>query len=408
MSLLEPAATAPADPPGVSTSTLKRLRLYAARNEHRLSVTFFIAGFLFDILTLGRIDSWFTIGQQAIYLLVISLILVQMLLAEAPATAAAAAPAAVPVAAPSAAPAAAFLAGPAPAPASAGSRLQRWYLEYRNPAIHFLLGALLSAYTLFFFKSSSLLVSFGFMGVLVVLLVANESARFKALGLPFKFALLGLCYLAFFAYVVPVLIGQTGLAVFLLSMAVGCVPLAAVAFLAARERKRRILIPLGCVLIVFLTFYLFRIIPPVPLSIPFMGVYHGVERTDAGYRLTHERPFWRLWHNGDQRFRAQPGDKVHIYFRVFSPSRFSDQVLMRWYRSENKGWALQDTIPIKIVGGREEGFRGYGVKTNYQTGKWKVQVETTDGREIGRIYFSVESVPIALGMEERSFNAELD
>jgi hypothetical protein len=408
VSLLEPAATAPADPPGVSTSTLKRLRLYAARNEHRLSVTFFIAGFLFDILTLGRIDSWFTIGQQAIYLLVISLILVQMLLAEAPATAAAAAPAAAPVAAPSAAPAAAFLAGPAPAPASAASRLQRWYLEYRNPAIHFLLGALLSAYTLFFFKSSSLLVSFGFMGVLVVLLVANESARFKALGLPFKFALLGLCYLAFFAYVVPVLIGQTGLAVFLLSMAVGCVPLAAVAFLAARERKRRILIPLGCVLIVFLTFYLFRIIPPVPLSIPFMGVYHGVERTDAGYRLTHERPFWRLWHNGDQRFRAQPGDKVHIYFRVFSPSRFSDQVLMRWYRSENKGWALQDTIPIKIVGGREEGFRGYGVKTNYQTGKWKVQVETTDGREIGRIYFSVESVPIALGMEERSFTAELD
>jgi hypothetical protein len=408
VSLLEPAATAPADPPGVSTSTLKRLRLYAARNEHRLSVTFFIAGFLFDILTLGRIDSWFTIGQQAIYLLVISLILVQMLLAEAPATAAAAAPAAAPVAAPSAAPAAAFLAGPAPAPASAGSRLQRWYLEYRNPAIHFLLGALLSAYTLFFFKSSSLLVAFGFMGVLVVLLVANESARFKALGLPFKFALLGLCYLAFFAYVVPVLIGQTGLAVFLLSMAVGCVPLAAVAFLAAAERKAKILVPLGCVLIVFLTFYLFRIIPPVPLSIPFMGVYHGVDRTDAGYRLTHERPFWRIWHNGDQRFRAQPGDKLHIYFRVFSPSRFSDQVLMRWYRYENKGWALQDTIPIKIVGGREEGFRGYGVKTNYQTGKWKVQVETTDGREIGRIYFSVESVPIALGMEERSFTAELD
>ena len=408
MSLLEPAATAPADPPGVSTSTLKRLRLYAARNEHRLSVTFFIAGFLFDILTLGRIDSWFTIGQQAIYLLVISLILVQMLLAEAPASAAAAAPAAAPVAAPSAAPAAAFLAGPAPAPASAGSRLQRWYLEYRNPAIHFLLGALLSAYTLFFFKSSSLLVSFGFMGVLVLLLVANESARFKALGLPFKFALLGLCYLAFFAYVVPVLIGQTGLTVFLLSMAAGCVPLAAVAFLAARERKRKILVPLGCVLILFLAFYLFRIIPPVPLSIPFMGVYHGVERTDAGYRLTHERPFWRIWHNGDQRFRAQPGDKVHIYFRVFSPSRFSDQVLLRWYRPENKGWALQDTIPIKIVGGREEGFRGYGVKTNYQTGAWKVQVETTDGREIGRIYFSIETVPIALGLEERSLTAELD
>jgi hypothetical protein len=384
-----PAATP--DVPGVSTTTLQRLRLYAVRNERRLAVSFFVAGFLFDILTLGRIDSWLTIAQQAIYLLLITLVLVQMLVSEQRSS---------------------QRSEQRPASESAAdSRWKRWYLEYRNPAIHFLLGALLSAYTLFFFKSSSLLVSFGFMGVLVLLLVANESARFKALGLPFKFALLGLCYLAFFAYVVPVLIGQTGLAVFLLSMAVGCVPLGAVAFLATRERKK-ILVPLGCVLVLFLTFYLFRLIPPVPLSISFMGVYHGVERTDAGYRLTHERPFWRIWHNGDQRFRAQPSDKVHIYFRVFSPSRFSDQVLMRWYRYERKAgaedWALQDTIPIKIVGGREEGFRGYGVKTNYQTGKWKVQVETTDGREIGRIYFSVESVPIALGLEERSFLTDLD
>jgi hypothetical protein len=380
MSIDGSVPTAAPDAPGVSTGTLQRLRLYAARNERRLAVSFFVAGFLFDILTLGRIDSWLTIAQQGIYLLLITVVLVQTLLSER---------------------------RPAPDLAAA-SRWKRWYFEYRNPAIHFLLGALLSAYTLFFFKSSSLLVSFGFMGVLVMLLVANESARFKALGLPFKFALLGLCYLAFFAYVVPVAIGQTGLGVFLLSMALGCVPLAAVAFLAAAEKKVKILAPLGSVLIVFLAFYLFRIIPPVPLSIPFMGVYHGVERTDAGYRLTHERPFWRIWHNGDQRFRAQPGDKVHIYFRVFSPSRFSDQVLMRWYRAESKGWALQDTIPIKIVGGREEGFRGYGVKTNYQTGAWKVQVETTDGREIGRIYFSIESVPIALGLEERSLTAELD
>src|SRR6185295_8501784 len=324
--------------PGASTGTLKRLRLYAARNERRLAVSFFVAGFLFDILTLGRIDSWLTIGQQALYLALVTVVLAQMLLSEEQ---------------------------PAFDPAAV-SRWRRWYLEYRNPAIHFLLGALLSAYTLFFFKSSSLLVSFGFMGVLVALLLANESARFKALGLPFKFALLGLCYLAFFAYVIPVLIGQSGLAVFLLSMGAGCVPPAAVAFWVAKEKKRKILVPLGCVLILFLAFYLFRLIPPVPLSIRYMGVYHGVERTDGGYRLSHERPAWRIWHKGDQWFSAQPGDKVHVYFRIFSPSRFSDQVMMGWYRYEGgpkgRGWVLQDTIPIKILGGREEGFRGYGVK----------------------------------------------
>jgi Protein of unknown function (DUF2914) len=379
-----PAGAVAPEAPGASTGTLERLKLYAARNERRLSVTFFIAGFLFDILTLGRIDAGLTIGQQAVYLALVTVVLVHLLLSERQ-----------------------------PAPdVAAGSRLKRWYFEYRNPAIHFLLGALLSAYTLFFFKSSSLLVSFGFMAVLVGLLLANESARFKALGVPFKFALLGLCYLAFFAYVVPVLVGQTGLVVFLLSMAAGCVPLAALAFSIAKEHKRRILVPLGCVLILFLAFYLFRLIPPVPLSIRYMGVYHAVERTDAGYKLSHERPAWRFWHKGDQWFGAQPGDKVHVYFRIFSPSRFSDQVMMGWHRYEGgangRGWVLQDTIPIKIVGGREEGFRGYGVKTNYQPGNWKVQVQTTDGREIGRIYFSVESVPIALGREARSFSADLD
>jgi hypothetical protein len=111
-----------------------------------------------------------------------------------------------------------------------------------------------------------------------------------------------------------------------------------------------------------------------------------------------------VWHNGDQRFIAQPGDKVYVYFRIFSPGRFSDQVLLRWYRKADR-WMLQDTIPIRIVGGREAGFRGYGVKTNYQPGEWKVQVETTDGREIGRVYFDLET---PAEPRPRSFTSDLD
>jgi hypothetical protein len=359
------------------TGTLERIRLYAVRNERNLSITFFAAGFLFDIVTLGRIDSWLTIGQQAVYLVLVTGVLVQMLKEEGQ-----------------------------PAPdLGAAARVKRLYYEYRSPAIHFLLGALLSAYTLFFFKSASLLVSFGFLLVLALLLVANELPRFKALGLPFKFALLGLCWLAYFAYVLPVLIGQTGLFVFLASMAVGCLPYLVVGFPLSKAQKQRVFVPLGCMLIVFLGFYLFRLIPPVPLSIPFMGVYHGVERSDAGYRLSHERPLWRVWHNGDQWFYAQPGDRVHVYFRIFSPSRFQDQIQMRWYLDDPaRGWTLHDTIPIKIVGGREQGFRGYGTKTNYQPGSWKVQIETTDAREIGRIYFKLEAAPESA----RSFRTDLD
>jgi hypothetical protein len=274
------------------------------------------------------------------------------------------------------------------------------------------MGALLNLYAIFYFKSSSLLVSFGFLGLLVVVLLANELKRVKTLGLPFKFALLSLCLLSFFAYLLPILFGSIGLTMFLSSMFIGCVPLAAATWRIRAKRpekfalaRRQILVPLGCVVVGFLFFYLFRLIPPVPLSIPFIGVYHQVDKTADGYRLSHERPMWRIWHNGDQKFLAQPGDRVYVYFRVFSPGRFADQVQVRWHwKDPARGWTLHDTIPIRIVGGREQGFRGYGFKSNYQPGEWKVQVETTDGREIGRVYFDLVSVAEA----PRTFTIETD
>lgn len=371
-------------PTAAALTPLQKLRLRFERHEREVAVAFFAGGFVFDIVTTGRIDSWITIAQQATYLGAILAVLMHMFVAQG---------------------------APPPEPGSM-PRLRRWYYEYRAAAIHFSLGALLNLYAIFFFKSSSLLVSFGFLAFLVALLVANESRRFKALGLHVKFGLLGLSLLAFAAIVVPIAVGSIGLGVFLLSMLAGSLPLGIAGGWALRRRpalaaqaRRQILAPMGIVLVGFLASYLFRVIPPVPLSIPFIGVYHEVERTDAGYILVHQRPWWRFWENGDQQFSAQPGDRVYVFFRIFSPARFADRVQMRWYwEPGGRGWLLQDTIPINIVGGREEGFRGYGFKTNFQPGRWKVQVETTDSREIGRVYFTLESVPPA----PRELERELD
>lgn len=363
---------------------LERLKLRFAQNEREVVAAFFAGGFLFDIVTVGRVDSWLTIAQQALYLAAVTAVLVHMLLEQS-----------------------------APPVELAGQpRLVHWYYEYRSAAIHFALGALMNLYAIFFFKSSSLLVSFGFLAFLIALVVANESRRVKALGLHFKFALLGLCMLSFAAIMVPIAVGSIGTWVFVASMLAGVLPLAGVAWWVRRRRpalfpqvRRQMLLPLGAVLLAFLAAYLLRVIPPAPLSIPFIGVYHSVERTEAGYILAHERPWWRFWHNGDQYFRAQPGDRVFVFFRVFSPARFADQVQMRWYwEPGGRGWLLQDSIPIRIVGGREEGFRGYGFKTNFQPGRWKVQVETEDSREIGRVYFTLESVPA----EPRTMQIELE
>lgn len=360
-------------PPVTNPGRMHRVREYYDKHEQRIAIGFFIGGFLFDIVTLDRIDSWFTIGQQVVYLLVLQAALLQMFFEETK----------------------------PPPVLEKMFVMKRWYYDYRTAIVHFVFGNLLNLYTIFFFKSSSLLVSFGFMVFMVLLLVANESSRFKALGLAFKFALLSLCYLAFFAYVIPVFAGSMGVLIFLFSMLVGCLPLVGVGwwiqtYLPAlfEKAKKQILLPMAFVLLGFLSLYMVKLIPPVPLSLPFIGVYHGVEKVDDVYRLSHERPWWRFWHNGDQNFYAQRGDKVYVFFRIFSPTRFADQVLVRWYWKDNRhGWVLQDSIPIRIVGGRDEGFRGFGVKTNYQPGEWKVQVETTDEREIGRVYFDLEIAP---------------
>jgi hypothetical protein len=360
---------------GAPAAARQRRRGYLTENERQVAVAFFALGFVFDIFTAGRIDSWITIGQQLAYLAVVLGVLLHMFLEQ----------------------------GAAPPEPAGQARLARWYYEYRGAAIHFALGALMNLYAIFYFKSSSLLVSFGFLAFLVALLVANESRRFKALGLHVKFALLALCLLSFAAIVVPTLAGQIGPWVFVGAMLAGTLPSAAVVWWIRRRRpglldpaRRQILLPALVMLVLFLAAYLLRVVPPVPLSIPFIGVYHSVERTGEGYRLGHERPWWRFWEHGDQQFRAQPGDRVYVFFRIFSPARFADRVQMRWFwEPGGRGWLLQDSIPIDIVGGREQGFRGYGFKSNYQPGRWKVQVETTDGREIGRVYFTLESVASA-------------
>jgi hypothetical protein len=121
-----------------------------------------------------------------------------------------------------------------------------------------------------------------------------------------------------------------------------------------------------------------------------MGIFHDVKRLGGGYQLSYTRPIWKFWQNGDQTFYARPGDSVYCFAEVFSPTRFKDQLQVRWlYKDPKIGWKNSDAIPLTISGGREEGYRVVTRKMNYEPGLWRVQIETSDDREIGRIGFRV-------------------
>jgi hypothetical protein len=62
-------------------------------------------------------------------------------------------------------------------------------------------------------------------------------------------------------------------------------------------------------------------------------------------------------------------------------------VYHHWYfRTDgNRPFTHADKIPIKIAGGREGGYRAYTFKQRLDPGDWRVDVETEDGRVVGRV-----------------------
>lgn len=337
---------------------------YHQRYEAYLPATFFAGGFVLDIFTLGEIHDLSNIIIFFFYLTLSVFILAYEF-----------------------------------EPITFRYRWVNKVLEYREDIFHFCLGALLSAFTLFYFKSSSLASSFIFMLVMMALLLLNETSLFQKNGILIRSLLFMLALVSYLLLVIPTLIGSSNILIFFL-----CILLAgALAYLFfhmiskkikdKRKPLREILFPQFLVLILFVALYMLKILPPVPLSVKYMGIFHELSKSQNEYHVQTENPSWKFWNNGDQVFKARPGDKVYVLAKIFSPAGFSGKVYIRWLKKLPQGWTTSDRIPLKISGGRLAGFRGYTYKSNYSPGQWQVRVETEEELEIGRINLEIIEDP---------------
>lgn len=234
---------------------------------------------------------------------------------------------------------------------------------------------------------------------------------FQKSRIDLKIGLYVICVFCFFSMLIPVILGFVGIFPFILAVSSTAGVIYGVYKLLEKQIAdqnllyKRLVAPGGTVLIVFVLFYILGWIPPVPLSVQNMGIYHMIEKNGDQYLVSHENPWWRFWHKGDQDFRALAGDKVYFFAQIFSPGRFDDSVILHWYyKDPRSGWQSTDRIPMRVTGGRKNGYRGFSVKQNYSPGEWRISVETTDSREIGRIYFKITSIELA---EDRQFQLEL-
>ncbi len=269
--------------------------------------------------------------------------------------------------------------------------------------LQFCFGGLANNMLILYGKSGTLGGSFLFVLLLGAFALGNEFLKGRYEQLRFNIAIYYFLLLTYCIIAVPTfLLHAIGTEQFLLSCLVSIICIAVfltALFLTAfrrREKKQMIEVSLilATVLVVFNVFYFFNIIPPVPLSLKQIGVYHSIERaTNAGsawFAATYEEPAWYVfWRDTSSAFTYNRGDDAYCFSAVFAPGSLSTAVIHRWekFNRQTENWETQSTFAFSINGGRAAGYRGYSQET-MTPGAWRCNVETKKGQLIGRISFS--------------------
>ena len=280
------------------------------------------------------------------------------------------------------------------------SPFARWVLHvrpYYPMAVQFLLGGLFSAYAIFYSRSATLTSSAIFFALLILLLIGNEFLRDRLSSLRLLISLYALVCFAFFTFFLPVMTGLMNAVVFLAGAGLTAVVTFRVVHLIYRnnpDRSKReaigVTAPAFALIGLLVGFYFLNWIPPVPLSMKFGGIYREVQRQGDHFLLTYDRKWYEVWKRSENPFPAD--EPIYCFTAVFAPVALDATVYHHWYFRPNssKPFAHADRIPIKISGGREGGYRAYTFKQRLDPGDWRVDVETEDGRIVGRVSVRVE------------------
>lgn len=349
---------------------LNRFRAYVRTNQRYLPVVFFMMGFLWDSLTLGRIDRLYDQVILCTYLTSLTLSI--------------------------------YLYNLSGDDKWKGTFFEK-YQVYLPLAIQFFLGGLCSAYVIYFSRSVSFSKTISFFVILVVLLFANELLKKRISNKYLQFSAYFFVNFTFFAFFIPMLLKSMNTFLFMVSGAISLsITMALIIYIYNESPSTRKEIKLGRMSglilgIYFLinSFYYFNLIPPVPLALETGLAAHNLEidRETNEYRVTYEQnPWYIFWRDNQQELAYQPGSNVYVFSSIFAPTELKESVLHRWkwYSPHTEKWEVIDEIGFDITGGREGGFRGYTYKSNMMEGRWRVDVITDDGLVLGIVNFEIK------------------
>lgn len=343
------------------------LRKFIRKHQKYAPILFFIGGFIFDTLTLGRIDRLYDLTVLCLHMTSLSITL--------------------------------YLYNLADDGTWKNTKLERLE-EYFPLAIQFFFGGLSSAYVIYFSRSVSLSKTASFFIILVGLLLANEFLKKRISNKYLQFSIYFFISFTFFTFMIPVFLKDMGPTIFLISGGLSLtLTLILISIIYLKSPSTRLEIKLGkligIILSIYITinvFYYFKLIPPVPLALQTGIVAHNITVNNNRYTVTYEQKkdyiFWRDYRS---KFVYNPGKPVYVFSSVFAPTALKKSIIHRWewYDSTQKEWVVADSISYSITGGRNNGYRGYTYKNNVKTGLWRVEVITEEELLLGVIDFEI-------------------
>jgi len=274
--------------------------------------------------------------------------------------------------------------------------------SYLPAVTQFAFGSLWSAFLVFYARSGVLAASWPFLLILAGIFIGNEVFRAYHSRLVFTSVLFFFALLSYAIFMVPVFTHSVGTVTFLVSgiaaMAVFFLFLRLLNWLSAARLGEVRWQMAGGALAVFIVvngLYFLNVLPPLPLALQKTGVFHSIKRLGPVYYAMTEPQSWTTYVGIPPVLHVEDDEPLFVYSAVFAPISLSTVVVHRWQRYDEtkREWATKQTVSFTITGGRENGYRGYTKRTGPQPGLWRVDIDTVDGRLIGRTQFMVVAGP---------------
>jgi hypothetical protein len=339
------------------------------RHEKYAGIAIFGLGFLWDSLTLRRVDNLIDNIILLFYLIVIGIMIFLVLHRQS------------------------------------GKTLPNWAQKIEPHflwAMQFCFGGLFSSYVIFYFKSASWTRTQFFFLILIILWIANEFLQHRMQNPELLSILYCFCLFTFLAFFLPVIMAKVDAWIFVLAGLISLVVSLPLFYLGLKTddgkwhpKMKAVAAWICSTFLIINLLYFTNLIPPVPLALKSAGIYHKVAKMAAGYEVKYVPPsLLRFWRQSDDPFFWSEGESVYCYTAIFAPGKVRVPVRHIWSHKTSDGWVQTDRISFQIAGGREGGYRGFTKKNGIVPGKWRVEVETESGRILGRIDFIATASPI--------------